>query len=476
MNHHTRRHFLKHTSLPVVSTLLNLNLAGRAAAENAATGGDQKTLVCFHLNGGMDGFNLLVPRDAERHAEYAASRSNLHLPLEGSLGRGRDAILPLTESDGGNGSDLYGLHASCPGMADMFNGSNDFDGNPPLSFIGNVGTLIKPLTTQQFFDGEPGIDNPVGIGGHFRQTEQWHTSIPQGTINLRGWLGRAADITHGTFNRIDASMNISLAGNNLMQSGDSTRPFSFNRGLSNGLTKSNASPDTLDGIKNLFHRRMLGLGHENLVDKTFAETSTLSLDKQVAIREAVTNFDRNSLIEAFSSDSFGRSMENAIALISARAALGLRRQTIFIQIPGWDDHFELPIAFGNRIKAVSTQITCFQKNLNHLGLADSVIGFSTSEFARTLRSTGAGSDHAWGGPQFLMGGPIQGGKVLGNYPRLQFRSEFDTGRGGRFLPSTGCDEYFAEILRWFGVSEDQLRVVLPNYHNFQEKPPIGAFA
>ncbi len=473
MNSFTRRHFLKHTSLPVASTLLNLQLASMAGADSAGTGTDRKSLVCIHFNGGLDGYHLLIPRDQARHDDYAASRSNLHLPLEGSLGTYRQAILPLNEVSPPSDGALYGVHAKAQKLADMFNGEGDFENKRCLSFVGNVGSLIKPLTLDQFFNGKAGIDLPVGIGGHFRQTEQWHTALPQGTVNLRGWLGRAADLIHSSFNLSEASMNMSLSGNNLMQSGDATRPFSFS-GLSNGLSNRNASADSLDGLKNSFHRRLLGLGHENLVDQTFAQTSTLSLDKQVAIRDALNNFDKSQFVENFPIDSLNKSLENTLILIAVRESLGLCRQTFFVQVPGWDDHSNLPQPFSDRIGSVSEAIARFQRNAIALNLDDSIIGFTTSEFARTLRSTGAGSDHAWGGPQFVFGGAVDAGKVLGNYPNLALNSSDDTGRGGRILPAHSCDEYFSDILRWFGLNDDQLNIVLPNYSEFAGRPRIGS--
>ena len=160
-------------------------------------------------------------------------------------------------------------------------------------------------------------------------------------------------------------------------------------------------------------------------------------------------------------------------MIAVREDLGLCRQTFFLQAGSWDAHFELPQSFAEDIGSVSANIAKFQRNLNAMGLADSVMGFTTSEFSRTLRSTGAGSDHAWGGPQFVFGGPVNGGKILGRFADLTLGGDDDTGRGGRILPSNGCDEYFSELLRWFGLTEDQLDIVLPNYDHFRGRNPIG---
>jgi hypothetical protein len=45
------------------------------------------------------------------------------------------------------------------------------------------------------------------------------------------------------------------------------------------------------------------------------------------------------------------------------------------------------------------------------------------------------------------------------------------------LPSTSADLYFAELLRWFGVSSGNMPYVLPNVANFwnptSSTPPLG---
>ena len=463
---HSRRNFLKHTSLTAASTLLNFKLASSAAAQNTTIGEDNKTLVCLHFNGGMDGFHMLMPRDDTRYDHYSTSRSNLAIE-QGDL-------LALTEQDAASATSLYGLHPEAGGLADMFNGNNDFDANPCAAFIGNVGTLIKPLDLDSYLIGQTGVDIPVGLAGHFLQAEQWRTSIPQGIAKLTGWIGRTADLIHDDYNQADASMNISLAGNNLLQSGSIARPFAYSSALSSGLSNPTSNVNSLNYLKNVFHSRMLEQSYdENLVDQAFSQNSTLSLQKQIAIRDAVNNYDTNQFIEQYPTDSLNRAFKDATILIAVRDQLGLSRQTIFLESTGWDNHFELTDAFADNIATVSEAVARFQRNINHLGLANSVVGFTTSEFARTLRSTGAGSDHAWGGPQLIFGGPVNSGKILGTYPSLELDNDQDIGRGGRFIPSHGCDEYFGELLSWFGVDNNQLNEILPNYHYFSDRADIG---
>ncbi|MDB6072283.1 MAG: hypothetical protein JWL81_3454, partial [Verrucomicrobiales bacterium] len=126
------------TSLPVLNTLLNLKLAGHAAAQDLLPGTtDRKALVCVFLQGGNDSYNMLVPSDVAGHAAYANARSNLALD--------RNALLPLNQlplAQGGDGRQ-YGLHPSLQQTAHLFNGTGPFAGSGRrAAFVANVGTLI----------------------------------------------------------------------------------------------------------------------------------------------------------------------------------------------------------------------------------------------------------------------------------------------------------------------------------------------
>lgn len=85
----------------------------------------------------------------------------------------------------------------------------------------------------------------------------------------------------------------------------------------------------------------------------------------------------------------------------------------------------------------------------------------------------------------VMGGPVQGGRVLGSYPSLKLRQKndkdwgnglVDIGSGGRLLPTTAVDRFFGELIRWFGVPTSDIPTVLPNYPNFHSslsELPLG---
>lgn len=103
-------------------------------------------------------------------------------------------------------------------------------------------------------------------------------------------------------------------------------------------------------------------------------------------------------------------------------------------------------------------------------MQNDVVLFTASDFGRTLTSNGRGSDHAWGGNAFILGGDVNGGKIYGDFPELASGSHWDIGRG-RLLPTTSVDEYCAEMASWFGVPGDALSTIFPNAGNFFD--PLG---
>jgi hypothetical protein len=50
-------------------------------------------------------------------------------------------------------------------------------------------------------------------------------------------------------------------------------------------------------------------------------------------------------------------------------------------------------------------------------------------------------------------------------------------RRGNLIPTTAADEFFAELILWFGVSPNDLSIILPNINNFyspnSRQAPLG---
>ena len=460
MKKSTRRQFFGKSacaamsSVPVLSTLLNLVLASRAAASNAPS--DYRTLVCVFLHGGMDSFNWLVPRDAARHATYTTTRGNLALPL--------GQLLQLNQ-DGGDGR-LYGIHPSCPGLQEMFNGLGGDTAKRRAALLTNVGTLIQPVTKAQYL--AESMPLPRALYSHSDQIDQWQTSVPQGMTQLSGWAGRAADVLHGSANGNGIAMNISLSGNSLWQVGDATTQFVVtDRGALTFTGGEITNPLHPMRLKNTAHRSIIQQSYANLMEQSYGQLTKSSIELQEFFLEQYNSYDDSAVAGLFPTNNYiANQFRAAVKMIALRQALGLHRQTIFIGMGGWDHHGELLETQAGMLSTLSAALTAFQRALDQLSLQNGVITFSASDFGRTLRSNGRGTDHAWGGNALMMGGPVRGGRIYGTFPNQTLESIDDTGYGGRMIPTTSVDAFVAEMLRWFGVPAASMSAVLPNLANF----------
>jgi uncharacterized protein (DUF1501 family) len=479
----SRRGFLKQLncaavgSSAILNTLLNLKLANTVAAQSGPL--DNKALVCLFLSGGCDSFNLLVPTDNTRYGTYSITRGASG--SDGGLALSQGALRALSAP-----ANDYGLHPSCANLQAMANGTGAFAGKRRLAFVANVGTLVQPVTKAQFNAWENGnnaaLPVPKALFSHSDQIEQWQTAVPQGQSQLSGWAGRCADILNAYYNTGPTSMSISLGGNNVFQVGNSTQQFVVTP--SGALTfegnTGGANPNPLQ-LKNSALRNTLDQHYTNLLTESFSQ---LTKQSDAAQQYFQTQFDSAgaqlgaSVDALFPANNYlATTLKAVVKTIKIRSQLGLRRQTFFVNYGGWDHHGELLTTQAGMLSTLDAAVGAFQRALEDLGLANDVITFTASDFGRTLRSNGRGTDHAWGGNAMVFGGKVDGGRILGTYPDLTLDGPDDVGRGGRCLPSTAVDLYFAELLRWFGVTPGNLPYVLPNITNFWDPasptPPLG---
>ena len=468
----SRRGFLKQLncaavgSSAILNTLLNLKLANSVAAQGGPL--DNKSLVCLFLSGGCDSFNVLVPWEASAYNTYSITRGAFG--SDGGLALDRNALRQLAAP-----SANYGLHPACANLQAMANGTGAFTGKRRLALITNVGTLVQPITKAQFNAWEDGqnaaLPVPKALFSHSDQIEQWQTAVPQGLAQLSGWAGRCADILHAYYNTGSTSMSISLGGNNVFQVGNSTQQFVVTP--SGALTfegnTGGANPNPLQ-LKNAALRNTLDQHYTNLLTESFSQ---LTKQSDAAQQFFQTQFDSagaqlGGAVDALfpGNNYLATTLKAVVKTIKIRNALGLRRQTFFVQYGGWDHHGELLNTEAGMLSTLDTALGAYQQALEMLGLQNDVTTFTASDFGRTLRSNGRGTDHAWGANAMVFGGKVDGGKIFGTYPDLTLDGPDDVGRGGRLLPSTAADLYFAELLRWFGVSSGNLSYVLPNLANF----------
>jgi uncharacterized protein (DUF1501 family) len=480
----SRRRFLRQacsgmSALPVLNTLLNLQLASSVANASPPANNEYRALVCLFLSGGNDSFNLLSPysgassSNASARLEYETSRGDLALPLDAL-----HEIHPLNTL-----GRTFGVHPSMPKLAARFEAGN-------AAFVANVGTLIEPVFNRAQVDAMS-RRLPLGLYSHSDQIEQWQTSIPNSRTGI-GWAGRMMDLIKDINPNPVISMNISMDGSNVFQSGVTGAEYSVDPGNDQApdggavpLRGYNAGYDPNDGVANASSAAvdsMLAQNYSNLLQSTYQQRRR---DAQAAygIYAAATSADLPGNV-VFPNTALGRQFHQVAKALMGRGDIGALRQTFFVNRGGWDHHSDTIKLQQVMLAEVDDAVDAFWTQLEILGIADKVTLFTGSDFGRTLTSNAQGSDHAWGGNHFIMGGSISGKKIYGTYPSLAVNPDsgpevnsIDTGRG-RLIPTTSCDEYFAELALWLGVPPSSLSLVLPNVGNFfspSATGPLGFF-
>lgn len=472
-----RRNFLKQSgcaamgATTLLSTLTSLGAVNGAighkkfVSKDAPVADDYKALVCVLLAGGIDSYNVLIPRGTtpggdNGYAEYAATRSDLAIAQASLLELNNPQCTGFRDFSCNYGA--FALHPAMTGMRDLFN-------NGKLAFMANVGTLVEPIMNETDF--KSGLKKiPEGIYSHSDQIMQWQTSVPQ-SRNALGVGGRIADLLNAGNANSQISMNISLSGKNTFQTGENVGEYS----ISNNVTPNAVGIDViptwwnnsglLTDLRNNGIDSLVGQTYANLLQQAYSGITKGAVASYATFKEALKRVP--SMATQFPTTSLGNDMAAIAKVMSVRNSLGVKRQIFFVTYGGWDMHDNLAGGMNQRLPVVSNALKAFYDATEELGIADKVTTFTISDFARTITSNGLGSDHAWGGNSMIMGGSVKGGKIYGAFPSMNLTNNAQNiSFRGNFIPAVSTDEMYAEMALWYGVSPADLCYILPNIGNF----------
>ncbi|MEO8094870.1 MAG: DUF1501 domain-containing protein [Pseudolysinimonas sp.] len=451
----SRRWFLRQSvcaavgTTAIANTLFDLRRIAAAATLPRSVGllsGDYKALVCVFLYGGNDANNTIVPRTGSDYTAYSADRGVLALP--------QASLLPILPLAGGDGRD-WGLHPSLTGMDDLF-------ATRKLAIVGNVGPLLAPMTRNDYLNNT--VASPPNLFSHSDQQVHWQTSIPDQPPHS-GWGGRTSDLLHALNDSQDVSMAISLAGTNTFEVGNLVTQFQLSPSGTVGLTNYVEGPGA-DPVSVGIHD-ILGLSYGNLFEGAFRDVTKRAIDVNALLGAALASSPPPT--NAYPASDLADQLKMVARLIGARETLGQRRQVFFCSVGGFDTHAGQVAAQGSLLTDLAGGLQAFQATLAAMAIEPSVTTFTASDFSRTWHDNGSGSDHAWGGHHFVLGGAVQGARLYGTMPDLVANGPDDAGSQGRWIPTTSVDEYAATLARWFGVSDADLDTVFPNLHRFQSR-------
>ena len=167
----------------------------------------------------------------------------------------------------------------------------------------------------------------------------------------------------------------------------------------------------------------------------------------------------------FPQNRLGRQLELVAQMIALRGALGVNRQIFFVATGGYDTHSNQASSIPNLHNDLATAMRAFYDATVEIGAQNEVTSFTASDFGRTLTVNRDGTDHGWGGHHLVIGGALQGNRMIGDFPEPAIGHNLDT-NNGRLIPTTAVDQYAATFGRWFGLNDSELQDALPGLQNF----------
>lgn len=464
-----RRSFLKHAAAASVvgSVAMSGTRVGPAEAADCAPNDGPKSLVCVFLAGGADSFNMFLPYDLDTpgstHATYAATRGPLAVP--------RSSINPV-------GDGTYGFNALLPSMRTAYDAGD-------LAVIGNVGPLTAPTTQADLIANRP---IPEFLFAHDAQQKLWQTSASRVGGNDFGWGGQLGDALHACSPGSTVGPAFSAQGSNIWQNSAASnylrlsptvpirRMVGFDPSTRAWLDSTESLAATLDAM--LSEAETSSNEIENVMGSALRTSVATSAQLESIMSD---NADNDIGFGSYGGNRLARQLHLAAKLINARDELGLERQTIFVRMGGWDTHSNQNLRFPALLDELDTALGLFRDVLGPgaLDIADSVTTFTSSDFGRTLTSNGDGSDHAWGGHSFVMGGAVSGGDFFGTMPSFATTNNpDDTGAGqefaGRLIPTQSVNQLGATLARWMGATVAEIDQIFPDLANFTNRD-LGFF-
>lgn len=433
-----RRHFITNalkagTCATAAYSASSLQMLNAAEPDNQD---DYKALVCVFLYGGNDSHNMLIPMEGSRLSDYRQVRGalarqaseNMEIFPEGQTFEGRLAFV----------DEMHGIKGL-------------FDRNK-VAIQGNVGALLSPNGGQK----------PKGLFAHNASQANWMRGADLGQ-KPTGWGGRLLDAYYDNeFHNAGFLRNISIGGGNSWQTGLTSRSYSV---PPSGRIATPYRRDRGYDNRRYDRQRLIDNYHENFQSDHVLKSAFSNLYNNALENNAWLS-NQLSAVEIdyeFANSSLGNQLGAVAKFIQLGKAQGLKRQVFFVSMGGFDTHNNQAISHPRLLAHMSNAITSFYNYTESVGIENEVTTFTMSDFGRSIRSNGNGTDHGWAGHQLLVGGAVQGGKIYGDLPYQSTRTGL--------TPTTSNEQMFASLARWYGFeSQEVLNRLFPNLENFSENP------
>jgi uncharacterized protein (DUF1501 family) len=365
----SRRIFIRGAAVTMVgSGAAPLWLQRAAAAETS--GKRKKVLVAIFQRGAADGLNIVVPHG---DPNYYALRPSIAVPRPDAAKQADTAI----DLDG-----FFGLH---PSLA-------------PL----------KPIWDSRQLAIVHAAGSPDPTRSHFDAQDYMESGTPGLKATSDGWLNRALSFSEGPAAEgkpspvravsLGPATPRTLRGSNSVVAVDSIANFGVRDAAAAEVLKS-----------------MYGGSKDPMLGSTGRETF-----EAVALLQGIQKTPYRPAEGAkYPGGKFGESLRQIAQLIKADVGL----EVAFADLGGWDHHVNeigQKASVGqlaNRLDEFGGALAAFHRDMGDR--MEDVVVVTMSEFGRTAKENGnRGTDHGHANAMFVMGGPVRGGKVYGDWPGL----------------------------------------------------------
>jgi uncharacterized protein (DUF1501 family) len=356
-----RREFLINAAAACGVPLLPL---GADAWATPLPGTSRKRLIVIFLRGAVDGLSVVAPYTEQ---EYYTSRPTIALPRPGHTGG-------LFDLDG-----RFGLH---PALASL-----------------------QPLWKERSLAFVHACGSPDESRSHFDAQAYMELGTPGQKLTADGWMNRLL----GTFPGAHPPTEAVNFGNTVPRILEGSLP------VASIAPKEDAesSPSDEGTLGEVFDR--LYRGNDAM--------SAAYRQGRAAHTQLMADFGRDIKEAAAGAPSvrgFPLEAEKLCVLMKQDPTIKLA----FFGLSGWDTHVSQGAGQGqlaNHLKSLGDGLALLRRQL--AGAYDETVVVVISEFGRTARENGSGgTDHGHGNVMWVMGGPIAGGKVYGEWPGIDEES------------------------------------------------------
>lgn len=433
--------------------MTNANILSGKTRTSTATvqsqGRQYKAIVVLFLNGGFDSYNLVVPHSncagKDYYLEYEQVREGARVP--------KKDLLTISVDAGTQPCDTFGVHPNLPIVRQLYNAGE-------ASFLANIGALVEPITKADYKKQSGVIKKlPPSLFAHNIMQRSMHNLHAQNSA-AKGILARTINALLEQSTPFKSEI-YSLMGNVKMVEGSKQAA---------DIIDPNQGVVPFEQFDQLGHR--IGNITQDESESYFAETFNALLDTSLKKTALIADkLEQTNLDITFGDDRISKQLRQVAKLIKMRADLETERAVFVTNRGGFDTHntFDLTPMLDD----MNAGLTAFVAEMKAQGIWDHVTVLTVSDFARTLTSNGQGTDHAWGGNHFIMGGGVNGGKFFGKFPEgLTEAAEMNIGRG-RVIPTSAWESVWKGMVEWFGVEPGQMGEVLPNLANFPDSDVWG---